>query len=161
MPSYNTYLYTYLLCLCSIAWPWYKSWCNYFANLVCFCLAVCQTLLLGLCQLIACFQVAPQLVKPATSKPVHDSQDSFFELTQRPEPRVKMSMYACMPCTPGWTLPVAFDQQACCGGVPLLDVVGVWEACYCHQSLCMSLSATAQGGSMFHEPMIAHPEPEA
>ncbi len=37
-------------------------------------------------------QVAPSLVKPPAGKPVNDSQDSFFELTQRPEPRVKMSM---------------------------------------------------------------------
>ena len=37
-------------------------------------------------------QVAPNLVKPAAGKAVNDSQDSFFELTQRPEPRVKMSM---------------------------------------------------------------------
>lgn len=156
MPSDNTYIYTYFFCLCSIAWPWYKFWCNYFANLVCFCPSVCWTLLLGLCRLIACFQIAPQLVKPATSKPVHDSQDSFFELTQRPEPRVKMSMYALHS-----NLPSAFDQQACCGGVPLLDHLGVWEACCCHQSLCICLSATAQGGSRFYEPMLAHPEPEA
>ncbi|DBA95844.1 hypothetical protein WJX77_010833 [Trebouxia sp. C0004] len=37
-------------------------------------------------------KVAPNLVKPPAGKPVNDSQDSFFELTQRPQPRVKMSM---------------------------------------------------------------------
>ena len=80
-------------------------------------LSVCWTLLKDL---IAFFQVAPQLVKSATSKPVHDSQDSFFELTQRPEPKVKMSMYA-----PDSGLEPAcyFDQQACCGEKLFLDIV--------------------------------------
>lgn len=44
--------------------------------------------------LLTWLQAAPHLVKAAASKPVHDSEDSFIELTHRPEPRVKMSMYA-------------------------------------------------------------------